>query len=334
MSFRDPMGRPSSCLTLLAMLMMSTLSSASLQMGFYQSTCPAAEAIVRRAVSEAVAKNPGIAAGLIRMHFHDCFVRGCDGSVLLDSTPGSPSEKASPANNPSLRGFEVIDKAKAEIEARCPETVSCSDILAFAARDSASRVGGVDYAIPAGRRDGRISLESDVLQNLPAPFFTVNQLQQSFARKGLSLDEMVTLSGAHSIGVSHCSSFSNRLYSFNATNPQDPSMNSAFAALLKTKCPPPSSINGSSQDGTVPLDSVSPNRLDNRYYKNLRNHKGLLVSDQSLWSDPSTAPVVRKNANRGAEWAAKFSAAMVRMGSIEVQTGTEGEIRKNCRVVN
>lgn len=222
----------------------------------------------------------------------------------------------------------MIDKAKAEIEARCPRTVSCADILAFAARDGAFRAGGIDYAVPAGRRDGTISLESDVLQNVPSPFFTVDQLQQNFARKGLSLDEMVTLSGAHSIGVSHCSSFSNRLYSFNATNPQDPSLNPGFAAFLKTKCPSTSST------GTVPLDIVTPNRLDNWYYKNLRNNKGLLTSDQSLMSDPSTKTIVRNNANRGAEWAAKFAAAMVRMGSIEVLTGTMGEIRKNCRLVN
>ena len=257
-------------------------------------------------------------------------MQGCDASVLLDSTPGNKAEKESPANNPSLRGFEVIDNAKAEIESKCPQTVSCADIVAFAARDSAAQVGGITYKVPSGRRDGTVSLESDVFQNLPAPFFNVQQLQQSFAKKGLSLDEMVTLSGAHSIGVSHCSSFSSRLYSFNATTPQDPSMDAGFAAFLKTKCPAAST----GQDGTVPLDIVSPNRLDNRYYKNLRNNKGLLTSDQSLMSDPSTARTVRDNANLGGQWAAKFAAAMVKMGSIEVLTGTQGEIRKNCKVVN
>ena len=259
--------------------------------------------------------------------------QGCDASVLLDSTPGNPAEKANRANNPSLRGFEVIDEAKAKLEARCPKTVSCADIIAFAARDSAYKVGGINYKVPSGRRDGRVSREDEPTQNLPQPSFNAKQLKDNFARKGLSLDEMVTLSGAHSIGVSHCSSFSNRLYSFNATHLQDPSMDRRFARELKARCPRPSN-SGNGRDPVVPLNVLTPNKLDNKYYKDLKNHHGLLTSDQTLLSSRATAGIVRNNAGNDAAWANKFAAAMVKMGSIGVLTGRNGEVRKNCRVVN
>ncbi|XP_077247481.1 peroxidase 5-like [Tasmannia lanceolata] len=303
---------------------------AQLQVGFYQTTCSLAEFVVRDEVIKAVNRDRGVAAGLLRMHFHDCFVRGCDGSVLIDSTPTNTAEKDSPANNPSLRGFEVIDNAKSRLENVCGGVVSCADILAFAARDSVQMTGGFGYAVPAGRRDGRISLASESLSNLPGPSFNVDQLTQAFSGKGFTQEEMVTLSGAHTIGRSHCTSFSNRLYTFNSTTSQDPSLDPNYATQLKLQCP-----QGSTDPSlVVQMNPSSPNIFDTGYYMDVLANRGLFTSDQALLTNPATANQVSLNVGNPFLWGQNFASAMVKMSQLGVLTGTAGEIRSNCRVIN
>ncbi|KAK4734806.1 hypothetical protein R3W88_009067 [Solanum pinnatisectum] len=302
---------------------------AQLQVGFYENSCSMAEFIVRQEVTNAFFRNKGVAAGLVRMHFHDCFVRGCDGSVLIDSTPTNSAEKDSPANNPSLRGFEVIDSAKARLESVCQGVVSCADIVAFAARDSVAITGGFGYEVPAGRRDGRISLASET-RSLPPPTLNVDQLTQNFKNMGLTQEEMVTLSGAHTIGRSHCLAFRNRLYSFNSTTSQDPSLDPSYAAQLKQQCPEVST----DASLVVPMNPVSPAITDESYYTDILANRGLFTSDQTLLTNPTTAIQVIQNARYPFLWKSKFASAMVKMGQIGVLTGTAGEIRANCRVIN
>lgn len=104
---------------------------------FYDDTCPKAESIVRSTVESHFGIDPTIAPGLLRMHSHDCFVRGCDASVLI----AGPNTERTAVPNLTLRGFEVIDDAKSQLEDVCPGVVSCADILALAARDSVVLVG-------------------------------------------------------------------------------------------------------------------------------------------------------------------------------------------------
>ncbi|XP_062213415.1 peroxidase 2-like [Phragmites australis] len=299
-----------------------------LKVGYYHDKCPHAEAIVKHAVKAAVLQNRGTGAGLIRMLFHDCFVEGCDASVLLDPTPANPQpEKLGPPNNPSLRGFEVIDAAKAALERACPGVVSCADIVAFAARDASFFLSGrrVDFDMPAGRLDGRVSIASRTLDFLPPPTFSLSQLVASFAAKGLGVEDMVVLSGAHTVGRSHCSSFvPDRL-----AVPSD--INAGFANFLRGQCPANPS---SSNDPTVVQDVVTPDNLDNQYYRNVQAHRVLFTSDASLLTSPATAKMVSDNANIPGWWEDRFKAAMVKMASVEVKTGSGGEVRRNCRVVN
>lgn len=198
--------------------------------------------------------------------------------MLIDSTPNNSAEKSS-IPNLSLRGFEVIDRAKTLLELLCPNTVSCADILAFAARDSAALVGNINYQVPSGRRDGRVSIANEALANLPPPFFNLQQLIDSFARKNLTEEEMVTLSGAHSIGVAHCAAFTNRLYNFSSTSSVDPTLNPTYAAFLQSQCPPNSNF---TDPKVLPMDTITPTLLDNNYYVGLLKNLGLFTSDQAL----------------------------------------------------
>ncbi|KAI3777461.1 hypothetical protein L1987_47261 [Smallanthus sonchifolius] len=77
---------------------------------FYSLSCPQANDIVMSILESAIAKDPRMAASLLRLHFHDCFVQGCDASVLLDDSAMFASEKNSGPNSNSIRGFEVIDE--------------------------------------------------------------------------------------------------------------------------------------------------------------------------------------------------------------------------------
>ncbi|XP_044436297.1 peroxidase 5 [Triticum aestivum] len=305
---------------------------AGLKVGFYSKSCPSAENLVQQAVAAAFKNNTGVAAGLIRLHFHDCFVKGCDGSVLIDSTANNTAEKDAPPNKPSLRGFEVIDAAKKAIEAKCPKTVSCADILAFAARDSVALAGNVTYKVPAGRRDGRISTNASALSNLPSPLSTAAELVGNFTLKNLTAEDMVVLSGAHTIGVSRCSSFTNRLYAFSNTSQVDPTMSSAYAFLLKSICPANSSQFFPTT--TTDMDIITPTVLDNKYYVGLTNNLGMFTSDQALLTNSTLKASVDEFVKSEKRWKSKFVKSMVKMGDIEVLTGTQGEIRLSCRVIN
>nr|XP_043614435.1 peroxidase 5-like isoform X2 [Erigeron canadensis]XP_043614436.1 peroxidase 5-like isoform X2 [Erigeron canadensis]XP_043614437.1 peroxidase 5-like isoform X2 [Erigeron canadensis] len=291
--------------------------------------CSVAELIVKEEVVKAYFQDRGLAAGLVRLHFHDCFVRGCDGSVLIDSTPSNKAEKDSPANNPSLRGFNIIDNAKTRLEALCPGVVSCADIVAFAARDSVQITGGLWYDVPAGRRDGRVSLIAET-RALPPATSNLNQLTQIFSSHGLTQEEMVTLSGAHTIGRAHCTSFASRLYTFNSSGNQDPSLNTLYASKLKQECPK----GNKDVNLVVPMNPGSPAITDTGYYVDVLNNRGLFTSDQSLLTSTSTANQVRQNAMNPFLWKSKFAQAMVKMGKIGVLTGHQGEIRSKCRVIN
>ncbi|KAF5953529.1 hypothetical protein HYC85_006385 [Camellia sinensis] len=207
--------------------------------------------------------------------------QGCGASVLLDDTPSFVGEKTASPNLNSLRGFEVIDGIKSDLESICPpKTVSCADILATVARDSVTlvcdvsnfhsppeecelavwcNVDQVGQVVQMGRRDSLTASITAANKDIPEPNSSMATLVTKFQNVDLTLNDMVTLSGAHTMGKARCSTFSSRLNS------------------LQQLC------SESNSDTTLAhLDLVTPSTFDNQYYVNLISGEGLFSSDQIL----------------------------------------------------
>ncbi|KAK9052032.1 hypothetical protein SSX86_028660 [Deinandra increscens subsp. villosa] len=303
-----------------------------LQMGFYGSSCPKAEKIVQDYVNQHIPNAPSLAAALIRMHFHDCFVRGCDASILLNATSSSGNQTERVATpNRTVRGFDFIDTLKSLVEAECPGVVSCADILALAARDSIVITGGPSWKVPTGRRDGLLSNASEALSDIPAPTDNITILTQKFANKSLDLKDLVLLSGAHTIGISHCPSFSNRLYNFTGVGDRDPTLDSEYADNLRSrKC-------RTQNDNTtkVEMDPGSRKTFDLSYYSLLLKRRGLFESDSALTRNSNTLTYINQLLQGSVQnFFTEFATSMEKMGQIGVKTGSSGEIRRSCAVVN
>ncbi|KAK9182410.1 hypothetical protein WN944_025554 [Citrus x changshan-huyou] len=312
----------------LVAVLLGTCRGGELRKHFYEETCPEAEDIVQKIIWENVALNSTLPAKFLRMHFHDCFVRGCDASVLIDSTASNSAEKDSIPNQ-TVGGFDVIEEVKTELEKKCPGIVSCADIVALATRDSVSfQFKKPLWEVLTGRRDGRISLVSEANSQIPPPSFNFSQLKQSFASKGLTVHDLVVLSGGHTVGVGHCNFFSRRLYNFTGKGDADPSLDSTYAAFLRTKC-------RSLADNTtiVEMDPGSGMDFDNNYYKILRQNKGMFQSDAALLTDNGASNIVDELLDP-AKFFTEFAQSMERLGAVGVLTGTSGEIRMKCNVVN
>ncbi|KAI7733897.1 hypothetical protein M8C21_031924, partial [Ambrosia artemisiifolia] len=247
---------------------------------------------------------------------------GCDGSVLLDGSASGPtdSEKTAPPNL-RLRGFDVIEDLRRRVHKQCGSgSVSCSDIATIVARDSIALTGGPKYNVPLGRRDGLTFATLDAtLSNLPSPFVPVETLLTDFAAKNFDTTDVVALSGAHTIGVAHCTSFAQRLYPT-----QDTTIDKTFASTLKRVCPT------ATTNATTFLDIRSPNVFDNKYFVDLMNKQGVLTPDQDLYTNKRTRSIVTSFAVNQTLFFEKFVNVMVKMGQMQVLTGTQGEIRNNC----
>ncbi|KAK6114991.1 hypothetical protein DH2020_007260 [Rehmannia glutinosa] len=271
------------------------ITEGQLKIGFYSQTCPNAGSIVKSVVKEATIEDPIIPPLLLRLHFHDCFVEGCDGSILIEKGENNADE------HQGVGGFDEINKAKEKLEAECPGVVSCADIVAMAARDAVALTGGPIYEVETGRRDGRISSES-LAKDMPDVNDSIETLKSKFRNKGFSEKELVLLSGDEIV--------------------TDPKINPKLLSEIKNFCPQNRNL-----DNRLPLDSVTGDKFDDQSLRNIKSGFAVLASDARLYDDDITREVVDSYIG-DSSFAQDFATAMVKMGRVGVKIGSDGEIRR------
>ncbi|KAK9734561.1 hypothetical protein RND81_04G148400 [Saponaria officinalis] len=298
--------------------------SSGLEVGFYIGKCEVdVEALIADAIEKVFYKDPTILPAMLRLQFHDCFVNGCEASILIS---GNLTEKAAGPNG-SVRGYEVIDAIKEAIEAKCPDVVSCADIIVVSTATLLHLGGGPVYTPETGRRDG---LESNVLDvDLPSPTMSVQESIAFFVARGFTAREMVALLGCHSVGITHCPIFEDRLYEDSAS--YDASMDQKLRRQLTRLCPKDAMSNN-----ITPLnqDRANKNTVDNTLYGQLLLKRGILQLDQALSSDPETSDIVREYARNPTSFHTDLALAIKKLQAFEVLTGDQGEIRKVCSKIN
>lgn len=298
-------------------------SGTALNDTYYAGICPNLESLVQGAVKGVMSTTPIAAAAMLRLFFHDCFIQGCDASILIEK-PNKDDEKDN-FDNLFLRtdGYRTVLAAKAAVDADplCTNKVSCADIVALAARDAVFLTGGPTWKVELGRYDGKISTQSSV--NLPGPKENYDQLMSRFSVYSFTPTDMVALSGAHTLGATSCFHIQDRLYPT-----LDPTLDPAFASQLQSTCPASLDANQ-----FVFFDN-SVNTFDNDYFKRLQVKQGVLFSDENLYVDSRSQPIVDSFAANQSAFFDAFVGAMVKLGRLGVKTAVDGEIRKDCRFTN
>lgn len=177
-----------------------------------------------------------------------------------------------------------------------------------------------------GRLDSLTASQEDSNNIMPSPRANATALITLFKKYNLSVEDLVALSGSHSIGQGRCFSIMFRLYNQSGSGKPDPAIDPHFRAELNKLCPL-----DVDQNKTGNLDAT-PVIFDNQYFKDLVGGRGFLNSDQTLFTFPQTRGFVKLYSEDQGKFFKAFAEGMVKMG--DLQSGRPGEVRKNCRVAN
>ncbi|XBI18568.1 peroxidase A2 [Aegilops tauschii subsp. strangulata] len=339
-----------------------------LAFGFYDGTCPSAEAIVASTVRELFAADANVAAALVRLFFHDCFVH-----VSTNRTPCSADQDISSACTRALtyahgktlcsvffssldaplQGCDAsvlldrIGGGKSERDAAPNRSLrgfgAVDKIKARLEKQCPGTVSCADILALAARDSlvlvggptypvltGRRDSAGSFYDdvNIPAPNATYAMTLSAFARRGFTERETVALLGAHSIGKVQCRFFRDRIYNFAGTGEPDDSLDADMVGEMRAVC---------SGDGAAPMEMGYYRQgrevgFGAHYYAKLLAGRGILRSDQQLTAG-STVRWVRAYAagHRGEEaFREDFAHAMVKLSALAPLKGSAGQVRVSC----
>ncbi|KAM1472516.1 hypothetical protein ACFX13_029465 [Malus domestica] len=159
-----------------------------------------------------------------------------------------------------------------------------------------AKSGGTSWKVLLGRRDGLVANQTGANRALPAPFEALDSIISKFAAVGLNVNNIVSLSGAHTIGLARCGTFRDRLFNFSGTGAPDITLEQSMLTDLQH------------------LMEALPR---------------LLIGSQLIYL--TTIIFRTRLKGRASLVQIKFN---FQMGNISPLTGSAGEIRKNCRAVN
>lgn len=123
-------------------------------------------------------------------------MQGCDASILVDPGEENLLSEMRSRKNFGIRHRESVSMLKSMVEAKCPQQVSCADILILAARDAVAVSGGPHIKVPLGRKDSLLIPSYKLADSLiPPSTIGVDGMLQIFAKKGMTVEESVAILG-------------------------------------------------------------------------------------------------------------------------------------------
>ncbi|KAL0310719.1 UNVERIFIED_CONTAM: Peroxidase 42 [Sesamum angustifolium] len=172
----------------------------------------------------------------------------------------------------------------------CDPTTAGQNSLDRKATSSAQRILE-GHTIPLKTEettDGRKSRADILEQHLPDHNESMSVVLERFANIGIDTPGVVALLGAHSVGRTHCVKLVHRLYPA-----VDPALNPTHVEHMLHKCP--DAIPDPKAVQYVRNDRGTPMKLDNNYYRNILDNKGLLIVDHQLATDKRDKAICQEN---------------------------------------